>query len=521
VTSEVAQDTNPDTARWYARLPEVLGAARRSRMRRERGGFGLSAKLLLLTVLFVMLAEILIFVPSIANFRVTWLMDRLTAAQLASLAAEAVPGGVVPDTLRSELLRTAQVRAVALKRSDQRRLVLPEDMPTSIDGTYDFRQSIRTGGTWEEVMVRHNLIRDALAVFFAPEGRVIRVIGQPNMSAGDFIEIVLPEAPLRAAMLRYGFNVLGLSIIISMITAALVYFTLNSLLVQPMMRLTRSMLHFSENPEDTTRIIAPSLRSDEIGTAERELAHMQGELAQLLHQKSRLAALGLAVSKINHDLRNMLANAQLISDRLTSLADPGVQHLAPKLIQSIDRAINFCNDTLRFGRAEEAQPRRELVDLYALAVDVGDGLGLPRPGAIDWTVLIDPALRIDADKDQMYRVLTNLARNAAQAIDARKPPVPGEIVLTSRREQRLVIIEVADNGPGIPDHIRDRLFQPFQASTRKGGSGLGLAIARELLVAHGGRITLVEAPQGTTFRIELPDRGRPPDRARSDAKAQA
>ena len=88
----------------------------------ERRGVGLSAKLLFLTLIFVMLAGVLIFVPSVANFRVNWLNDRLTAAQLAALAAEAVPGGVVPEALRAELLRTAQVRAVALKRSRERRL---------------------------------------------------------------------------------------------------------------------------------------------------------------------------------------------------------------------------------------------------------------------------------------------------------------------------------------------------------------------------------------------------------------
>ena len=208
------------------------------------------------------------------------------------------------------------------------------------------------------------------------------------MGAGDFIEVVLPEAPLKAAMIRYGLNVLGLSVIISVITAALVYFALNGLLVQPMMRITRNMLRFSQNPEDASRIIVPSQRQDEIGTAERELAHMQDELTQTLQQKSRLAALGLAVSKINHDLRNMLANAQLISDRLSSLPDPAVQRFAPKLIASLGRAIKLADSTLKFGRAEEAPPRRELMPLRPLVDEVGDGLGLPREGAIDWTIEI-------------------------------------------------------------------------------------------------------------------------------------
>ncbi len=135
-------------------------------------------------------------------------------------------------------------------------------------------------------------------------------------------------------MVRYGLNIVYLSIMISLITAALVYFAISALLVRPMMRISRNMLHFGEHPEDPSRIITPSGRFDEIGTAERELETMQRQLTQALNQKNRLAQLGLAVSKISHDLRNMLSNAQLISDRLTAIPDPTVQQFAPKLIAS-------------------------------------------------------------------------------------------------------------------------------------------------------------------------------------------
>jgi signal transduction histidine kinase len=470
----------------------------------KRPGFGLSAKLLLLTILFVMLAEVLIFVPSVANFRITWLTDRLTAAHLAALAAEGVPGGVVPDSLRSELLGTAKVRAVALKRDNQRRLVLPSDTASEIDETFDFRPSARPKGMWNELGLRFRLIWEALAVFVARDNRVIRVIGEPGMGAGDFIEVVLPEAPLKTAMIGYGLNVLGLSVIISIITAALVYFTLNGLLVQPMTRITRNMLRFSENPEDASRIISPSKRHDEIGTAERELAHMQRELTQTLQQKSRLAALGLAVSKINHDLRNMLASAQLISDRLGSLQDPAVQRFAPKLIASLGRAISLADTTLRFGRAEEAPPRRELMELRALIEEVGDGLGLPRDG-VKWLIRVDTALRVDADRDQLFRVLSNLCRNALQAIEQQEP-IRGEIHVMAQRDGKRVTITVSDDGPGVPEKARAHLFQAFQGSARKGGTGLGLAVAHELVTAHGGMILLRESSRGAMFEIEIPDR---------------
>jgi len=354
--------------------------------------------------------------------------------------------------------------------------------------------------------LRLRLIRQALAVFIAREDRLIRVIGETGTGPGDFIEVVLPEAPLRTAMIRYGLNVLGLSIIISMISAALVYFALNGLLVQPMTRITRNMLRFSQNPEDASRIIVPSARHDEIGTAERELAHMQMELTQTLQQKSRLAALGLAVSKISHDLRNMLANAQLISDRLGDLPDPAVQKFAPKLIVSLGRAINLAESTLKFGRAEEAAPRRELVGLRVLVEEVGDGLGLPREGAISWTIDVDQTLRIDADRDQLFRVLTNLCRNSLQAIE-QLDLVKGHIQVGGRRNGRRVTILVRDDGPGVPEKARIHLFQAFQGSARKGGTGLGLAVAQELVAAHGGTIRLLEIDHGAAFEIDIPDRG--------------
>src|SRR5262249_22710226 len=256
------------------------------------------------------------------------------------------------------------------------------------------------------------------------------------------------------------------------ITAALVYFALNNLFVAPMMRLTRNILSFSQHPEDASRIIVPSQRKDEIGIAERGLAHMQGELVHTLQQKSRLAALGLAVSKISHDLRNMLANAQLISDRLGSLTDPTVQRFAPKLIASLDRAISLCESTLRFGRAEEAPPRRERTALRALVTDVGDGLGLPREDDIAWSGEVEEQLLVDADRDQLYRVLSNLCRNALQAIEQQES-AKGRIRVTAERNGSRVTIDVHDNGPGVPAKARAHLFQAFQGSARKGGTGLG------------------------------------------------
>jgi signal transduction histidine kinase len=453
---------------------------------------GLSAKLLLLTILFVMLAEVLVFVPSVSNFRRQWLMERLAAAQIASLAAEAAPGGQLPSMLRDELLERAQVKAIAVKRANSRVLIIEMDMPADIDASYDLHEA-----SWL------TLIADALMVYVTPKDRVIRVVGDPGFHAGESIEVVMGEGPLKAAMIRYGLDILGLSILISIITATLVYLTLDALLIKPMTKLTWNIVRFSERPEDPTRVIAPSSRRDEIGAAERELSSMQKELAETLSQKSRLAALGLAVSKISHDLRNMLSSAQLLSDRLITVKDPTVQRLVPKLIASLDRAIRLCARTLDFGQAHEMPPRRKRFPLAPLMVEIGDSLGLPRQN-IDWTVEVEEGMEVDADRDQLYRVLSNLCRNAVQALEG-DGEGSGEIMVSARREGAVATIEVADTGPGVPEKARAHLFEAFQSVSRKGGSGLGLAIAQELVQAHGGQIALIKNGDGATFRVTIPD----------------
>ncbi len=456
---------------------------------------GLSAKLLWLTILFVMIAEVLIFVPSVANYRETWLNERLMAARIAALSVEAAPVGALSRELRTDLLDTAKVEAVALKREDFRSLLLERDMPSRVDASYDLRAA-----SW------FTLIGDALYTFVAPDGRMIRVIGPVQAGDGAFIEIILDESLLKAAMLRYALNILALSLIISLIAATLVYLSLNWLLVKPIARVTQNMVAFGEDPEDPARVIAPSKRSDEIGIVESELADMQGQLSGLLRQKSRLAALGLAVSKINHDLRNMLSSAQLISDRMGSIPDPTVQRFAPKLIASLDRAIRLCSDTLKYGRSEEPPPERARFALRPLIEEVGDALMLPRDG-IAWHIDVPGGLDVHADRDQIFRVVANLVRNACEAIEDSADASEAVIRVKARRDGDMICLQVADNGPGIPAKAQENLFAAFRGSVRNGGTGLGLAIASELIRAHGGRIELADNSAGATFLIELPDSG--------------
>ncbi len=463
----------------------------------KRVRLGLSGKLLFLTILFVMVAEILIYVPSIANFRLNWFNDRLAAAHTAALVLDAAPSGMVPESLAKQILESIGARAVAMKMGDQRRLLAATSVPSKIANDFDMRN-----------VVWWHAIRDAFEVLFIDEPKdVIRVVG-PAPMGGDFLEIIIDEVPLRSAMVNFSVNILLLSLAISGITAMLVFFALHYILVRPMGRITANMTAFRADPEDLSLIIPESGRQDEIGTAEIELGAMQRELASMLQQKSRLAALGLAVSKINHDLRNLLASAQLFSDQLSNLPDPKVQRFAPKLVRALERAIAFCQSTLSYGAAQEAPPERKTIEVEPLIEEVHEALGLTLDVPIRWIVAVERGLTVDADHDQLFRVLVNVARNAMQALEARgtRDPARDQIRITGRREGSVTVIEVSDTGPGVPERARMHLFQAFQGSTRSGGTGLGLAIAAELVRAHGGDIRLVPGTIGATFSITIPDR---------------
>jgi signal transduction histidine kinase len=452
----------------------------------------LSVKLLLATTAFVMLAEVMIYFPSAARYYHDLLSSRLASAQIAVLALEAVRETDISPTLKNELLANAGVRLVALKRNNTRRLYLAEDMPPSVDAQIDLRKA-----TWPE------LIYASLECMLMGDDRILRVQGLPRLGGGDFIEVLVDESPIRQDLLTYSARILGLSLLIAVVTSGLVFATIFYLFVRPMQRVTQSMVRFQEKPDDAQRIIAPTTRADEIGQSERVLAAMQTELRQALQQREHLAALGTAVAKIQHDLRNILASAQLASDRLSSSNDPTVKALAPRLIKSIDRAIALTTSTLKYGRAQEAPPQRTRQPLLPLAEEAMHAALAAGDGNVAWSNAFDPNLLVDVDGEQMLRILVNIGRNAVQALEGRPSAA---ITISAGRENGAVAIDVTDSGSGIPEAALKQLFEPFARKGRSGGTGLGLAIARELARGHGGDVALLRTgPEGTTFRITIPD----------------
>jgi signal transduction histidine kinase len=464
-----------------------------SLLRRLSGRLGLSTRLLVLTILFVMLAEVLIYVPSVANFRRNWLQDRLAAAQIAALVLDAAPEERLSEELEARLLAGVGAQAIAVRTSERRLLLSSDEMPPEVAKTVDLRKA-----DWE------TLIWDAFDALADPAQAPIRVVGH-GMGV-DSVEIVLDQAPLRLAMLEFSRNILFLSLIISGITASLVYLALQWVIVRPVRRLSGNIAAFAGNPEDASRVIQPTDRGDEIGLAEQALAQMEVTLADELRQKRRLAELGLAVSKINHELRNMLTTAQLLTDRLDGIADEGVQRVAPRLVATLGRAIAFCEATLAYGRAAERLPQRRMIPLAPLVQELADLTGLATGAAIAFKAQVPEDLLIDADPDQLSRILVNLVRNAVQAL-SQVGATEGDptITVSAEREDGAVAMHVKDNGPGVPERVKAGLFSAFQTATR-GGTGLGLAITAELVRLHGGTIELTEQSVGTCFRVVIPDR---------------
>jgi signal transduction histidine kinase len=464
----------------------------------RRFGFlnSLSGRFLVLTVIFVMIAEVLIFVPSVARFRADYLVLRLEKAQIASLAKLATDEEIGP-ALEAELLANAEVFNVVLRRDELRQLVLSSPIPGPVAATYDLRLS----GPWE-------LIRDAMAQLADPESRVIRVIGNPVQQAGLLIEITLESGPLRQAMVDYGLRILLLSALISGVTAALLFIAARRLIVAPIARVVRHMAAFAAAPEDARGVIAPSADVAELRAAEEALMSLQTQLSGALRQKERLAQLGGSVAKISHDLRNILTSAQLFADRIERSEDPAVARSAPKLIASIARAVHLCEATLAFGKAEEPPPRLVRLNLRMLAEDVAAGEGLDEGGAVACLIDVPAGLTLRADAEQLYRVLSNLVRNARQAIEAQG--TGGTIEISGGEDDHDWWIKVGDTGPGLPPRARENLFTAFAGGSRKGGAGLGLAISAELVRGHGGRLDLLKSDgEGTEFLIRLP-RGEGP-----------
>jgi signal transduction histidine kinase len=466
--------------------------------------------LLFATALVVVLANVLIVPALLANREEEWLSDRVAAGELASFVVEAAPQGKVTEKLTAEILESAGVVSVAIQADGVRRLVLaPPRLPRT-----PYRIDLRQQDPW-------SFLTEPLQTLMNGGDRMVRVIDRPRYRSGEFVEILVPDGPLRGILLANLGELSVAALFTSAMAGGLAYFFLNLFLVRPMQRITRAMERFRADPEDPSARLELSGRADEIGRAEAELDRMQADLRAALASRARLAALGEAVAKINHEMRNMLTSAQIASERLATSGDPVVERTLPRLERTLGRAVKLASDVLAFGRAEEPQPEPRPTLLRPALEAAAEDAQLTE-GGVSLQTRVGARVQVLADPDHLHRILVNLMRNAKEAIDgAPERNGVGEVSADLTVKDGMSVIRIADNGPGLPERARANLYQPFLGSARRGGAGLGLAIARELAQAHGGELALVETgPKGAVFEIRLPGAPAPaPEKARS-AKAQ-
>lgn len=467
----------------------------------------LSAQLIALTIVFVLLAELIVLVPSVAKHRIDWFEKRLEQAYIASIALESPEHAMIkPDTMR-RLYATAGIIGVVLDRNGmQKEEYTPGHNWMRYKATYPVAIENRSAPL---------LIADAWGTFFSKGDNLVRITGAPRFAGGTQVEMFVSQAALRRDLHDYARNILLLSLVISTLTGLLFYVAVDFVIVRPVRRLTRSMARFNERPEEPSSVLALSERNDELGDAERGLRAMEERVQSLLGERRRLAALGAGISKISHDLRNILASAQLMSDRLAKSEDPRVRQLSPRLLQALNRAVALSRDTVNYGRMAPEALRKARFLLRELADEALDDA---THGQVAFVNAIPADITVVADRTQIYRALFNLVKNAVEAIapdvatqpnsgagDTAPPPPRGTVTLRGRIDAGKVEIEVADTGPGVPAAARAALFEPFRGSSKPGGTGLGVAIAYEILKAHGGALTLSKSdPSGATFTLELP-----------------
>ncbi|MCF6274297.1 MAG: HAMP domain-containing histidine kinase [Robiginitomaculum sp.] len=450
----------------------------------------LSGKLLLLTILFVMVAEVLIFIPSAAMFRQTWLTERAEGAGLLTLAIEGVPNYEGGEMLSNQFMKDTDVSMVAQKRDGMSQLVL--GMPPLTDKIIlaDLRAERRLP-----------LFRDSFRDFFGDGSAYIRILSEPTVDGVDALEVLVPQSALKAAMLDYSKRVLLWSLAISLLTGMMIYAALSRIIARPIRKLASGLARFRKDPRKRTGVEKPVTRNDEIGQLEREFRDMKSGIRSALKQQERLATLGMAMAKINHDLRNVLTSTQLISDRLASDPDERIRGMGERLVRSVDRGVKLCEATLSFSQSAQEKPEPRPVVLAKL-LDEAAADSMAEEGEVKFVNAVPGDLIVMADPDHSYRIFHNLFRNAVQAMQTSPRQT---LKVEAERKDGKACIKITDTGPGIADSVKADMFKAFTTGAKKGGTGLGLTISRELARAQGGNLSLETTDEdGTVFVVGLP-----------------
>lgn len=448
---------------------------------------GLSGQLLILTVLFVLLAEAVIFFPSASSFRKDWFKERGVSAGHLAIALNAVPESYNRMMLSQTFMDDTSISVMKTSKDGKSKLVLgtpPQNSELELIDMRNGQPGLQLGAT--------------LSAFANKEG-YFRVLAQPPESI-ESLEYLVPKRALQQAMESYWYNILGLSILIAIITGILLYSVLHFLIIKPLQCLGDDVADFQADPAAPLKEKRTHDRKDEIGELSRAFTDMQTGVQSSLEQRKRLADLGLAVSKINHDLRNVLTSAQLVSDRLAMDKDERIAKMGERLVRAVDRGVRIAEGVLEYGSEKDEILDLETVNLSEVASEAANDTLRRFPG-VTFENQIDPKLAARADADHTYRIFQNLIRNAAQALKDRPE---AKVTIEARNGGDKVYTTLSDNGPGLPAKVRETIFTPFTTGGGRGRTGLGLTISKELAEAQGGNIILVSSDdKGTAFELTL------------------
>lgn len=445
----------------------------------------LSSKVLWFTVTVIISIEMLIMLFALGKLREDWMINRLNRAQLAVYALSA---SNAPEAAEN-VLQFAGLDKVTL--------LSPRHHSQSWQiSNFTDPPDLRIEPFHESLLHSVILASKSVAGFSSGDATII---APTSLLPGATLEVSLSTAPLAENLNNFARNALDFAVVVALVTGLLVYAVLNKLLVQPMEILTSSIIRFREAPEEADSAALDWLAGrpkDDISTAARELKSMQSELRGTLWRNARLAAVGTAVAKISHDLRNILSSVLLVADRLQTVDEPVVKRASAMLIPAVERASSLVSSTVDFAREGPPPVNRSAVRLRALIDEVIEAL---QPESSSWSVenLVPEPLELPLDRMQLHRVFNNLFRNAAEA---------GATLISVSTEDMNghVRLRVSDNGPGMPPKAQANLFRPFSGSVRNGGTGLGLTIARDLIRAHGGDLVLERTgAKGTVFCMDI------------------
>ena len=457
----------------------------------------LSGKLLIMAIGFVLLAELVIFIPSAATFRQDWLNVRAQQAGLLAQALTGVPDYEASEILTKQFMRDTDVIMMSARRAGSTEFVLGRPPESSVLELIDLREKRRLP-----------LFRDSFRTFFGSSEGSLRVLAASPVQGQDALELIIPKEKLKFAMWDFAKRITALSFAIAIITGLLIYLTMLFMIIRPIENLADGLAAFREDPEKRRSNVLPSSRKDEIGQLQRQFFDMKQGVRASFKQRERLATLGMAVAKINHDLRNVLASASLVSDRLATDPDERISKMGNRLTRAIDRGIKLTSEVLNFSLSGQDEPELEVVRISLMVGEAaGDTLGSFGTGVrrINFNNKIPSEMIVTADKDNTYRIFHNLFRNAAQAM-AKMPDDNAERLLTVEAipSGEHMSILVQDTGPGLPAKAKDNLFKAFASASGRGSTGLGLTISQDLAREQGGDILLESTSEsGTVFRVCL------------------